>query len=101
MSHPLKDVLFIRKTEQFYITHWGSPACELNTLIESPKLELISSLLILVENWDYIFIDINFNFNEIFDFIINNADIYMYKDKIMIINLNEKSCVDIKERWCH
>lgn len=45
MSHPLKDILFIKYNDKFYYDVFGSPAGELNKFIETPDLNLLHSLL--------------------------------------------------------
>ena len=45
MSHPLKDVLFIKYKDEFYYDVFGSPAGEINEFIETPDLNLLCPLL--------------------------------------------------------
>ena len=60
MAHFLKDVLFIKYGDKFYYDRFGSPAGELNMLIETPSLNLLHPLLWKGIDWDFIIIDIRF-----------------------------------------
>ena len=72
MAHFLKDVLFIKYGDKFYYDHFGSPAGELNMLIETPNLNLLHPLLWKGIDWDFIIIDIHFSYIDYHYFIENN-----------------------------
>lgn len=64
MSHPEKDELIFIKSPKFFAGVCGSPAGELKQIINTPSIKLVDLDYYNVEDWDYIYIDENFDMNE-------------------------------------
>ena len=85
MSHPFKDVLFIKYKDEFYCDVFGSPAGEINKFIETPDLNLLCPLLWKGIDWDFIIIDTRFSYIDYHYFIKNNFN--NIKEKVKYIKI--------------
>lgn len=64
MSHPEKDELIFVYDYKFFAGVCGSPLGEIKQFIHTPSVKLVNLDYYDIENWDFIYIDENFNINE-------------------------------------
>lgn len=64
MSHPEKDELIFVYDSKFSAGVCGSPMGEIKQFINTPSIKLVDLDYYDIENWDYIYVDENFNMDE-------------------------------------
>ena len=64
MSHPEKDELIFVYDHKFSAGTCGSPAGELKQFIHTPSIRLVDLDYYDTEDWDFIYVDENFNMDE-------------------------------------
>ena len=64
MSHPEKDELIFVYDCKFSAGACGSPAGEIKQFIHTPSIKLVDLDCYDIEDWDFIYVDKNFNMDE-------------------------------------
>lgn len=64
MSHPEKDELIFIYSSKFSAGVCGSPLGEIKQFIHTPSIKLVNLDCYDIEDWDFVYVDENFNTDE-------------------------------------